>query len=175
MTDPTGVTADRQLPVERLPHANYAGAIYGSLLAAATILGTAATEGDDPSSQRLVATLIVTSLVFWLLHVYVRIIGDELPTGRPLRQAVRRAAAYEYPILAAAALPSLAVAAGLLLDETGRWAAWLGFLVALGAQVVATWIALRLAGGRLPATVVGMGLSILLGLVLIWLKVLISH
>jgi hypothetical protein len=64
--------------------ADFAGAIYGSLLASSTILGTAASASGTVRSPELLVTLLATSVIYWLLHVYVDVVGRE----RPLRVAV---------------------------------------------------------------------------------------
>jgi hypothetical protein len=45
--------------------------------------------------------VVVTSTVFWLLHVYVRVVGRELPGHVRWVAATRRAAGHELPILLA--------------------------------------------------------------------------
>ncbi|TAK70211.1 MAG: hypothetical protein EPO13_04435 [Actinomycetota bacterium] len=154
---------------------NYAGAIYGSLLAASTIIGTAATADDLPEPGQLLAAVAVTATVFWLLHVYVRVIGEELPRGHRVTAAVRRAAALESPILAAAAVPTVVLLLAVAADEPGDWTAATSLAAALVTQVVATWLALRATGARRLAVVLGVIVSIALGIGLILLKALLTH
>lgn len=172
MTDDTFLDA-ADLSAE--PAVDYAGAIYGSLLASSTIVATGAAATVDTNAPQLLAALVVTSVVFWLMHVYVRVVGRELPQQVPLRGAVRRSALKELPILVAVIPPSLAVLVAILIDEPGDRVGWGALWVALAGQVFWTWLALRQAHARRGVEVISLVVSLALGLVLVGLKVALSH
>lgn len=154
---------------------DFSGAIYGSMLAAATIVGTSATASVDTNAGQLLVALVVTSLVFWLMHVYVRVIGVEMPRHVPVRKAVRKASLKELPILVAVVPPALCVAVAALLDEPGDRVGAAALYVALAGQVFWTWLALRQAHARRSVAFLSLGVSLFLGLVLVGLKVALSH
>jgi hypothetical protein len=154
---------------------DYAGAIYGSLLASSTIVATGASATADTNAAHLLAALVVTSTVFWLMHVYVRVVGREMPQHTPLGGAVRRSALKELPILIAVIPPSLALLVAILIDEPPDRVGWGALWVALAGQVVWTWLALRQAHARRSVEVLSLLVSLALGLVLVGLKVALSH
>lgn len=154
---------------------DFSGAIYGSMLAAATIVGTTATASVDTKPGQLFVALVVTSLVFWLMHVYVRVIGVEMPRHVAVRAAIRKASLKELPILVAVFPPALVVAVAGLLDEPGDQVGSVALYVALAGQVFWTWIALRQAHARRGIAFLSLGVSLFLGLVLVGLKVALSH
>ena len=128
---------------------------------AATIVGTSATATVDTNAWQLLAALVVTSLVFWLMHVYVRVIGVEMPRHVPVRAAIREASLKELPILVAVVPPALVVAARRSSSTsrgTGSGAAALW--VALAGQVFWTWLALRQAHARRGVAVLSLGVSL---------------
>src|SRR4051812_4877681 len=92
---------------------DYAGALYGSLLAA-SVIAAAGTAGDFPRFQ-LVVLLLVTGLVFWAAHVYAHLVGERLAGQRLGWAEARRVGWREWPIVEAAVLPSTAVALSPLL------------------------------------------------------------
>ncbi len=129
----------------------------------------------DTNATQLLAALVVTSVVFWLMHVYVRVVGREMPQHTPLGGAVRRSAMKELPILVAVIPPSLAVVLAILIDEPQDRVGWGALWVALAGQVVWTWLALRQVHARRSVELLSLAVSLALGLVLVGLKVALSH
>jgi hypothetical protein len=160
---------------ERGRDVDYAGAIYGSLLAASTVVGTAASRVVTTNELQLLVALVTTSVVFWLLHVYVRVVGRELPRGVPWRTATRRSAAHELPILVAVVPPSAALVLAALLGESDVRAGWWALWVAVIGQACWTWVAVRRAQAARGVALLSMAVSLALGLVLIALKVALTH
>ncbi|MEU4293572.1 hypothetical protein AB0E63_35570 [Kribbella sp. NPDC026596] len=158
---------------ERLP-SDYAGAIYGSLLAASVVAGTGPGE-EPPHPAELIVLLLATGLVFWLSHVYAHLVGE--PSAGALRSAkqFRVAARRDWPIVQAAVPPAVAVGVGVLLGMSDAGAAWLALAVAVGSQLGwAMYVAIRAGatGGRLVATAV---INLFLGLVIVGLKAALTH
>jgi hypothetical protein len=155
--------------------ADYAAAIYGSLLAASTVLGTAAAGSTDGGSAALLAALVVTSVIFWLLHVYVIVVGRELPQHGSWLRATRTAARHEAPILLAVMPPAAAVVISMVLGEPGGHVGWSALLAAICGQVFWTWLAVRQAHPGRGVQLLSLGVSLLLGGVLIVAKLAIGH
>ncbi|MEU1783852.1 hypothetical protein ABZ545_30895 [Streptomyces abikoensis] len=160
---------------ERRPSArtDYAGAVYGSLLAA-SVVATAGSVGDFPRLQ-LIVLLLVTGVVFWAAHVYAQVAGERV-IGRSLdHREVRRVAGHEWSIVEAAVLPAVAVAIGPLLGADRSGTAWLALAVAVAQQVVwATLGAIRAGASRRMAVAEGV-INLLLGLVIVAAKAALGH
>ncbi len=154
---------------------DFAGAIYGSLLAAATIVGLGASTTATTTAPYLVGALVGTSLVFWLLHVHVRVVGHEMPQGVPLGDAVRESARHELPILLAVVPPTVATVVAAMAGVSGTRMGWIAMLTALVGLVLATWLAVRRVLPNRREAVVSVLISTALGLVLVALKVVLAH
>jgi hypothetical protein len=158
-------------PEER---ADYAGAVYGSLLAASVVVGASPRE-EPASPATLIALLLATGFVFWLAHVYARLVGDRRHAVRLSRAEIRSVGRREWPLVQAMFPP--AVAAGLcrLLDLSDSAASWTALVVAMCGQV--GWSAVAGARSNAPVslTVLTAVVNLFLGLIIVALKVLLSH
>ncbi|ASQ93410.1 hypothetical protein [Streptomyces sp. 11-1-2] len=157
----------------RTRRTDYAGAVYGSLLAA-SVVATAGAAGDFPRLQ-LIVLLLVTGVVFWAAHVYAHVAGERI-VGRPIsRREVRRVARREWPIVEAAVLPAVAAALSPVLGLGLSGTAWLVLAVAVAQQVAwATFGAINAGASRRMA--VGEGVvNLLLGLVIVAAKAALGH
>jgi hypothetical protein len=155
--------------------ADYAAAIYGSLLAASTVLGVAASMSSEAGSIQLLAALIATSAVFWLLHVYVALVGRELRQHGHWFRAARAAARQESPILLAVIPPAAAVAISMALGEPGGRVGWAALIAALSGQVFWTWLAVRQAHPSRGIQLLSLAVSLFLGGLLIAVKLFLLH
>ncbi|MFF8260165.1 hypothetical protein [Streptomyces virginiae] len=151
---------------------DYAGAVYGSLLAASVVVG-AGTLGSYPRVQ-LIALLLGTAVVFWAAHVFARHFGARL-AGRLSWRVVRRTAREERPIIEAAVPPAVAVAVSPLFDLGPQGIVWLALLVALAGQVGWATVAAQRAGASRRLMAVAGVVNLLLGLVIVLLKVALQH
>ncbi|MBY8876348.1 hypothetical protein K7862_01670 [Streptomyces sp. PLK6-54] len=152
---------------------DYAGAVYGSLLAA-SVVATAGAVGDFPRVQ-LIVLLLVTGVVFWVAHVYAHIAGERI-VGRPIdRREWRRVARHEWSIVEAAVLPAVAVAVSPLLTLGLPGTVWLALGVAIAQQV--TWATLgAIRAGASRRLAVGEGVAnLLLGLIIVAAKAALGH
>ncbi|MFF3245402.1 hypothetical protein ACFYWY_17120 [Streptomyces sp. NPDC002870] len=152
---------------------NYAGAVYGSLLAA-SVIATAGTLGSFPRLQ-LVVMLLTTGLVFWITHVYARLVGDRL-AHQPLSwETIRHEARTEWPIAQAALPPAAAVAVSPSLGLGPGDTAWLGLGVALAEQVAWATAGVVKAGAPRRLVAVTGTVNLLLGLVIVGAKAVVQH
>ncbi|MEV0374171.1 hypothetical protein AB0I10_30935 [Streptomyces sp. NPDC050636] len=152
---------------------DYAGAVYGSLLAASVVAG-AGTLGSFPRLE-LVLLLLGTGVVFWAAHVYARLVGDRLVQHSLSRQEIRQVGADEWPIVQAAVPPAVAVAVSPLLGLGPDGAAWLGLAVAVTEQVGWAGVAVVRAGAPRRMVVVAGAVNLLLGLIIVALKAGLHH
>ena len=92
---------------------NLPGAIYGTLVVLAVLVGA----GSHPEWPLwgILVLVVATSFVFWLAHVYAGALGRSLHSRQHLnRRMVTSVARHEWPLLQAAAWPSLALLVGVL-------------------------------------------------------------
>jgi hypothetical protein len=134
----------------------YGAAVYGSFLVA-SVVGVAYESGV--SLRTMTASLVGSMLVFWAAHVWSEAIGERIRLGTAFTlRDVLLIARREWPLVEAAALPSLLLA----LAWAGAWSRGTGARLALAAalvQVVAWGFAAgrRAGGSAFTATVLAVG------------------
>ena len=150
------------------------GFIYGTIVALSVVIAGAKGYPDGPG--HVAALVAVTCLVFWVAHVYAHSLGHSAAVGEHLSlQELRRIGRREWSIVEAAVPPVAALvlgAVGLLEPRTAVWLAVALGLVVLGAQGLIFARVERL-GALATLGVVSANLG--LGVVLVGLKLLISH
>jgi hypothetical protein len=150
------------------------GTVYGTIIVMAVL--AAGAKPYQHQLWRLLVIVAVTVVVLWLAHVYAHGLGESLQLGRRVTLAeLRSIARREYAIIAAAALPLLALALGVA-DVLPHRAAvllalWLG-VVALTAQGVRYARLERLSRGATIATV---SVNLGIGLGLVALEAWVAH
>ena len=145
-------------------------AVYGTVSVLAVI---AASAHGKESAGRVLVFSAVSSVVFWAVHVYAAVLADIGPAHLSWGPALRKGFTHEHGVLGGVVIP-LAVlsmgAVGILEDHRAiSWAMWSGVIVLFVTPVV--WLRPHGRGwwGCLLACAVGG----LLGLVLIWFKVVL--
>jgi hypothetical protein len=150
------------------------GFIYGTIVALAGIVAEARAYPDQPALVALLTA--VTSSVFWLAHVYAHGLGQSVARDQHLHFGeLREIARHEFSIVEAAfppVVPILLAAVGILAASTAYWLAF-----ALGLAVL-TLEGIRFARierlgllGTLGVVAVNLGL----GLLLVFLKLFVTH
>jgi hypothetical protein len=163
-----GVTA---APVRQLASTDVASAIYGSMLV--TVL-LAAQSRADVSVPRVGLYVILGVFAFWLTHIWATLVGMRIQ-GPVTRTVVTEVAREESPMLASAALPLLALAAGVLGTIASDQALDFALAVAVG-QLFVWGVAVGRATGRAWGSAVLVGLvDLALGLAIVSLKVFVLH
>jgi hypothetical protein len=151
-----------------------AGYIYGTIVALSVIVEGARASPEHPGSVAAIVT--VTSVVFWLAHVYAHWVGQTVTRGGRLSFGKLRHIAWrELPLIEAGLLPVLA----LVLGEVGLVSVshcyWLAFgfgMILLVSQGVRFARIERLGFLASCGVVLANGL---LGLLLIGLKLVATH
>ena len=144
-------------------------AVYGLILATSVI--AVSREYDASNAGRIGITVLVTGVVFWLAHVYARVLAGSIVRRRMLnRSEVREALRHDWPLVEVT-LPLLLVlglgALDVVPDRAAILAATLAALVELAA---AGAYAARLSGAGLRGTVVSAAIAVTLGGVVVMLK-----
>lgn len=151
-----------------------AGFIYGTIVALAVVVAGGRAYPHD--AGHIAALVSVTAVALWLAHVYAHSLGHSLAHDEHVTFAELRHIAHREGSIVEAAVPPVAA---LLLGAVGivatRTAVWLAF--ALGLAVLATQ-GLRFArterlGWLGTLLVVGGNLS--LGLLLVLVKLVVTH
>ena len=150
-----------------------AGSVYGAVVVMGTI--TAGSAGSTSAWQLGIVTAATVG-VLWLAHVYAHSLGESLEQERTVtRSELADVARRESSIPLAAVGPVLALilgAVGVISETTAVWVA-LGIGVAtLAAQGLRYARSERM--GR-AGTVVAVSVNLALGLVIVAMKVLITH
>jgi hypothetical protein len=152
---------------------DYAGAVYGSMLAA-SVVATAGAVGDYPRVQ-LAVLLIVTGLVFWGAHVYARLAGERrIDHGLSWHEA-RQVARHERPIVEAALLPTVAVLISPVLHLDLAGTAWLALSVAVAQQVGWACVGAVKAGATHRQAAFEGLVNLVLGLIIVAAKSALGH
>ena len=146
--------------------------VYGLVLATAVI--AISRESDPSNAGQAAISMLVTALVFWLAHVYARLLGGALsPDGRLTRAAVARAMREEWSVVEVA-IPLVLIlglgAIGVMPERAALIAATVLALVELAAM--GAYAAMRQGAGP-GGTLLSAAIALALGLSIVLLKVLI--
>jgi hypothetical protein len=146
--------------------------IYGLILATSVI--AVSQEYDDSNAGRIGVTVLVTGVVFWLAHLYARVLAGSISRRRMLdRSEVREAFRHDWPLVEVTVPLVLILALGVLdavPDRAAILAATIAALVELGA---AGAYAARTSGAGLLGTVASAVIAVTLGSAVVLLKALV--
>jgi hypothetical protein len=148
------------------------GGLYGTVLVLAVII--ALSKSGKAEASVLLGGILITSLVFWVVHVYADTLAARIAAPeRGWKELARRHARHELPILEAAigpAIPLLLGTAGVLSRQTASWCAIVVCLLGLLGWGVTVARALGYRG--LPVLIMGLA-NVALGGLMVLLKVLV--
>jgi hypothetical protein len=150
------------------------GYIYGTIVVLATVVGGA--QAYKHGAGHIAVLVLATTVVFWLAHVYSHALGESIRKGEHLtwRELVE-IAGHESSIIEAAAIPVLLLALGSLGVFSVHTAVWLAFVAGLAVLVTEGFAFARAEKLGALATVVIVALNLGLGLLLVALKLAVSH
>ena len=151
-----------------------AGFTYGTIIVLSVLVAGSRAFPDD--AGQIVAMVAVTSVVFWLAHVYAHglahgVIHDEHLSLAELRRIARR----EGSIVGAAVPPLAALLLGAFGVLSTYAAVWIAFGLGLGVLAVQGVIFARVERLGWPAALLVVAANVGLGVVLVGLKVFVSH
>ena len=150
------------------------GYIYGTIIVLATIVGGA--EAYRNGAGHIAILVVLTTVVFWMAHVYSDAIADSIRQGQRLSWAeLTEIARRESSIIEAAALPVLLLVLGRFGVFSVHTAVWLAFLAGLIVLVTEGFAVARAEKLGALATVVIVGANLVMGLLLVALKLWVSH
>jgi hypothetical protein len=151
-----------------------AGFVYGTIVVLAVIVAGAKAYPEQPGY--VAALVVVTTVVFWLAHVYAHGLGHSVSRNEHLSRAdLRRIAFRERALIEAGVPPVVALllgAVGVLAAQTAFWSA-IG--LGLAVLVVEGFVFARAERlGRLATLAVVAG-NLVLGALLVGLKIFVTH
>jgi hypothetical protein len=150
-----------------------ASTVYGTVVVMATLTAAYASEKDPWRLAGIVASSVV---VLWITHFYAHGLSETIAYRTELRE--RRLAAialHELGIVLAAAAPCAALVLGALGVLRETTAVWLALGIGLFTLAVEGVRYARLEGFGRAGTLAAVGVNLSLGLVVVGLKVLVSH
>ncbi len=160
---------------ERHPHhVDVTSAIYGTILVTAVV--AVASNNEETGALAGALGILVTTLVFWLAHVYASLLAHRVTMKQqPSWKEVRQLAREEWPLVQAGILPALI----LLLGAAGLYGRDTAFTIAMwsGVAILFFWGALYARQeGAGPAGMLLSGVfNSALGLVIVVMKALVTH
>jgi hypothetical protein len=161
-------------PLPQLPHRtsnNVSGAIYGLILGASIIAASSVDHADQPGVVEIY--LCVTAVVFFLAHVYARVIGRWIEGEVPTAEAVAAELRWEWPMVASQAAPALVLLVGALgLIGAGR-AITIALVVALAELFLAVGFACRQARASRRQVIASGATAAVFALTIVLLKILV--
>jgi hypothetical protein len=148
----------------------YAAAVYGSVVVAALV---AAAFEAHVGARTTTLTLVATTLVFWVAHVWSEVMGVRLAGTVPRWSQIRHVAVSEWPLVEAGFVPDALLAlawAGVYSRDTGAELAMTAAVLQLAAWgFAAGW---RTQRRLVPAVVTGV-VDCAFGLAIVGLEVAI--
>ena len=146
--------------------------IYGLILATSVI--AVSREYESSNAGLIGATVFVTGVVFWLAHVYARVLAGSMAERRLLnRSEIRGVLRHDWPLVEVTVplvLILLAGAVGLVPDKAAILAATIAALAELAA---AGSYAAHTGGASVRGTLLSALIAVALGGAVILLKVLV--
>lgn len=158
----------------RLPHqtpSNVSAAIYGLILGSSIIAASSVDHADQPGVVEIY--LCVTALVFFLAHVYARVIGRWIEGEAPTVEAVVREIRWEWPMVASQAAPALVLLLGVLGLIDPSTAITLALGVAIAELFLAVGFACRQAKATTPQVIASGTAAALFAVTIVLLKILV--
>jgi hypothetical protein len=146
--------------------------VYGLILATAVI--AISRESDPSDAGQAALNMLVTAFVFWLAHVYARLLGTAVSHDRGLTRAAVAWAAREHWPLVEVAIPLVLILGLGAIDVIPERAALVAATVLALLELAATgaYAAIRHDAGPV-GTLLSAAFALTLGLLVVLLKVLI--
>lgn len=161
-----------------LPHAamgeRLAGFVYGTIIALGVLVAGA--RAFPHGAGHIAALVLVTSIVFWLAHVYAHALGGSVARDRRLTLAeLRTVGRHEAAIIEAALVPVAALLLGTFGLISTTAAVWLALAAGLAVLAAEGLLFARLERLGWLGTLVIVSVNLALGVALIGLKLVVTH
>lgn len=148
-----------------------AAAIYGLIVTAAVM----ASAGGQLGTLPLAFAVVVTLIVYWLAEEYAWLIAHAHAGERPSWVHIRSGLSVKWPMVTSSYLPLVVLVVVRLLGATAVGAAFAALGVTVALLGFHGWSAARSAGMRGLALFLMTSLAGALGVLMIVLKIVITH
>jgi hypothetical protein len=147
-------------------------AVYGLILATSVI--AVSREYDPANAGKIAVTVLVTGIVFWLAHVYARVLGESVTLHRMVNRAeLREVFRHDWPLVEVTVPLVVILALGAFDAVPDRAAILIAVLAALVELAAAGAYTARMGGASLPGAVASAAVAVALGGAVVLLKVLV--
>ena len=147
-------------------------AIYGLILATSVI--AVSREYGSPDAGSVAITVLVTGLVFWMAHVYARVLATSVTQrSKASRSELRDALRHDWPLVEVTVPLVLILAVGALDFVPDRLSILIATIAALVELAAAGAYAARMWGSGVGEAVVSALVAVVLGSAVILLKALV--
>jgi hypothetical protein len=151
-----------------------AGSVYGTIV----VLAVLADEADafEHHLWKLEAIVLASVLILWIAHTYAHGLGESLRLGRRLTgNELRAIISRELAIPLASVLPVAAIAIGALRDVGDVAAVWVAISIGVVTLTIQGVRFAKLERLSFPGTLAAVAVNLSLVLMIVALKVLVSH
>jgi hypothetical protein len=146
--------------------------IYGLILAVSVI--AVSQEYDATNAGTIAVTVLVTGVVFWLAHVYARILSRSMVADRwPTRAETREVLRHDWPLVEVTIPLVVLLLLGVVGLVADRLAVSLAVAAALAELAAAGAYAARTSGSGVTGAVLSAAIAVALGGAVVLLKVLV--
>ncbi len=147
-----------------------ASGIYGAIITAAIL----ATAGNELHTGGLVATILITLVVYWLAEEYAELLGEQVEGGLvPTWDYIRASLAASWPMVTASFAPLVVLVLARLAGASIPVADNVGLVMAIVLLLIHGWSAARSAQLRGWQLTFATSVAVALGLVMVVLKDLV--
>ena len=169
---PRAADARRWRPLVVRTAGSVTEAIYGLVLATSVI--AVSREYDSSNAGLVGVTVLVTGVVFWLAHVYARVLATSMTHYRMLSRAeVLESLRHDWPLVEVTIPLLLILALGVLDVVADRVSILAAMLAALVEMAAAGAYGARMRGSGLIGVVVSAAIVVALGGAVVLLKILV--
>ena len=146
--------------------------IYGLILATSVI--AVSREYESTNAGRIAITVLVTGIVFWMAHVYARVLAGSMAEHRLLnRSEIRGVLRHDWPLVEVTVPLVLILALGAFGVIGDRAAILAATIAALAELAAAGSYAAHTSGASLRGTLLSAAIAVALGGAVVLLKVLV--
>jgi len=164
--------ADRWRPRVVRTSGSVTEAIYGLILATSVI--AVSREYDSSNAGLIGLTVLVTGVVFWLAHVYARVLAGSISNRRKIKRSeVREVLRHDWSLVEVTVPLVLILVLGVLDVVPDRAAILAATLTALLELAAAGAYAARTSGAGVRGTVASAAVAVVLGGAVVLLKALV--
>jgi hypothetical protein len=151
-----------------------AGSVYGTIVVLAVLAGEA--DAFERQLLKLDAIVLASVLILWIAHTYAHGLGESIRLGRRLTSDELAAIiSRELAIPLAAVLPLVAITIGGLRAVQDSTAVWVAIAIGAFTLAIQGLRFARLERLTLRGTIAAVAINMSLVLLIVGLKVLVSH